>query len=118
MKKILKIFLALVLVILLCMSFFTLSRFGGISPITASSGFFRVLILGEDYARVSLLPRAYLLQPTPEASQQFLEAMAGWGYTHHPEEQMGALHWFETEDGQWFKLCCRSNAYYTVWYWC
>lgn len=118
MKKILKIFLALVLVIMLLMSYFTLSRFGGISPVTASVGCFRVLVLGEDYARVSLLPRAYILRSTPEAGEHFLDAMAQWGYTHHPEEQMGALHWFETEDGQWVKVCHRSNAYFTLWYWC
>ena len=118
MKKILKCALALLLVFALCMSFFTLSRFGGISPFTAAAGFFRVLVLGEDYARVCLLPRAYILKPTPEAGQQFLEAMAQWGYTHLPEEQMGALHWFEAEDGTQIKLCCRSNAYFTLWYWC
>lgn len=118
MKKILKAALALLLVFLLAMSFFTLSRFGGISPVTASVGCFRVLVLREDFARVSLLPRAYILQSTQEAEEAFLDAMAQWGYTHHPQEQMGSLHWFETEDGQWVKVCCRVNGYFTLWYWC
>lgn len=115
MKKIICWVLVIVLVIT---SLFTVSEFGSISPVTFMVGAFRVLVLGQDYARASLLPRAYLTRPHADGTTAFLDAMAQWGYTHHPEEQMGRLHWFTTKDGEWFKVVYTCNAYYGKWVWC
>lgn len=115
MKKIICWILVAILVIT---SLFTISQFGSISPVTFMAGAFRVLVLGADYARASLLPRAYLTQPNADGALAFLDAMEQWGYTHHPEEQMGQLHWFTTEDGAWFKVAYTCNAYYGKWVWC
>lgn len=112
-----KIICCVLVVIFLAMSFWTLSQLGSVSPITASVGLFRVFVLDAEYARISLFPRAYL-SPSENALEVFLTTMEHMGYEHHPEEQLGSLHWFTTQQGEWIKVVYSVNDYYATWIWC
>lgn len=86
------------------------------APATAV-GLVRVCLLDAPYARIGFLQPVYLGSPE-NGFDLFLSTMADMGYTHHPEEQMGALHWFTDADGNWVKVLFRINAYYSRWVWC
>ena len=118
MKKAKPITAAIVLTAVLILScLFTAYEYDTFNAPATAVGLVRVCLLDAPYAQIGFLHPVYLGNPE-NGFDLFLSTMADMGYTHHPEEQMGALHWFTDADGNWVKVLFRINAYYSRWVWC
>lgn len=113
-KRILCVFL---IPILIASCLFTLTEYETLNAPAVAIGLIRICLLDSPYARIGSFPRAYLGN-AEDGFQVFIDAMEGWGYTHHPEEQMGSLYWFTDPEGNLFKVLFRINGYYSKWIWC
>ena len=102
---------------LLVSCLFTAYKFDTFNAPAVAVGLVRVCLLDEPYSQIGFIRPVYLGNPE-DGFDIFISAMADLGYIHHPEEQMGALHWFEDADGNWVKVLFRINAYYSRWVWC
>lgn len=112
-----KFLIFLLTVILIASSLSTMSEFGTPNSIATAIGLFRVCVLDEAYAQIGYLSKVYLGNPE-NGFDIFLSVMQDMGYIHHPEEQMGSMHWFTNTEGQWVKVLFYINAYYSKWIWC
>ena len=118
MKKTKRITAAIVLVAVLILScLLTAYEYDTFNAPATVVGLARVCLWDAPYAQIGFIRPVYLGNPE-NGYDLFLSAMADMGYIHHPEEQMGALHWFEDADGNWVKVLFRINAYYSRWVWC
>ena len=112
-----KLCIFIVAVLLLCSVFFSIETFGTPNSPAVAVGLFRICVLDAPYTQVGFLSKAFIGNPE-DGFSLFLSAMNDMGYIHHPEEQMGSLHCFTDQDGNWVKVLFRINAYYSKWIWC
>ena len=118
MKKTKRIVAVIVLAVFLIPAcLFTAHEFDTFNAPAAVIGLVRVCLLDAPYAQIGFLQPAFLGNPD-NGFNLFLAAMEEMGYTHLPEEQMGALHWFTDAEGNLVKVLFRINAYYSRWVWC
>lgn len=103
--------------ILVVSCLFTAYQFDTFNAPATAVGLVRVCLLDAPYSQIGFLQPVYLGNPE-DGFDIFISTMADLGYIHHPEEQMGALHWFEDAHGNWVKVLFRINAYYSRWVWC
>lgn len=96
---------------------FTALKFSTFNAPATAVGLVRVCLLDAPYSQIGFLNPVYLGSPDG-GFDLFISTMEDMGYTHHPEEQMGSLHWFEDGDGNWVKVLFYINAYYSKWIWC
>ena len=105
------------ILILIASCLFTLAKYETMNAPAVAAGLLRVCLLDEPCAQIGSFPRVYLGN-AENGFDVFINTMENWGYTHHPEEQMGALYWFTDAEGNWFHVLFRRNAHYSTWIWC
>ncbi|HHV97268.1 MAG TPA: hypothetical protein GXX37_12505 [Clostridiaceae bacterium] len=93
-------------------SFISYSKFNVLSPFSTAYGLFQVIFTDKEYVVIQKYPRVIVAKPTVSLQ----EYMKNLGFEEDTENQMGALHRFQSNDTVQYVIYS-VNKYFSKWRW-